>query len=113
MKKRIDLAEGTKFFDGDETGARKMLEYLVAMFPEVREELNNAYYERELSPIKFRFMVHKFYGGLLYVGVPALRQAVSDLLTALNKKEESTINQLYQTVLDEMQVLQVEVAKMV
>ena len=87
MKKIIDLAYGSKIFNGDELRAREMLGHLVAMLPEARRELAAAYHVSKSDPAAFRFVVEKLHDGLLYVGAPALRHATHDLLVALDKKE--------------------------
>lgn len=112
MKKIIDVSEGAKVFSGDEVRAQKMLKVFVAMLPEMRDELDNAYCMRETDLVKFRFVVDKFYEGSLYVGVPALRQAANGLLTALDKQEAHAVPHLYQNILDEMRALEKKAAEM-
>ena len=111
MKKIIDLSDGAKIFTGDEAQAQKMLDIFIAMLPGMRDELHHAYSMRETNPVRFRFVVEKFYDGSLHVGVPVLRQAANSLLMALDKKEVHAVSQLYQNVLDEMRVLEENVAE--
>ncbi len=85
---------------------------MVSTFPEVSDELNNAYHDRESNPVKFYFVVEKFYGGLLYVGAPASCQAFNDLLMVLHRKEQDTISRLYQHALDEMGTLERKISEM-
>lgn len=113
VKKIIDLSDGAKILGKDEESAQEMLEYLVDTLTEVRDQLNNSHHEYQSNngSIKFSFVVEKFYEGLLYVGAPALRQSVCDLLMALNKKEEREVAQLYQHVLDDMDALEQKVSE--
>ena len=108
VKKIIDLADGAKILGKDEAEAQKILECFVAMLPEVCDALHNAYCARGSDPETFRFMTDKLYGGVVYVGIPALRQAMRDLLIAVNKEEEG-VDRLYQQVLDEIEALKKEI----
>jgi HPt (histidine-containing phosphotransfer) domain-containing protein len=101
------MSDGAKIFNGNETSAREMLAHLIVSFPKVRSDLENAYQELDIS--KFHFLVHKFYSGALYVGVPALRQAINELLMALIKQEKHSVQHLYQNMLDEMIALENEI----
>jgi len=107
-KKAIDLEDGAKILGKDQTVALKMLEDLVLTFPAVRAEIEKAYRDNNLEDL--RESVHKFYGGLCYVGVPPLRQAGKELETALVKQETHQINRLYQRLRDEMSSVEKEFA---
>ncbi len=113
MKNTIDLADGARILGKDEASAQSLLEYLIDTFTEVRRELNDAYgeYQSDRDAMRFSFAVEKFYDGLLYVGAPALRQSVYDLLMALYK-EEHAISHLYQHALDEMDALEQKISEM-
>jgi hypothetical protein len=111
MKKIIDLAHGAKIIGRDEMEAEKILKYFMTLLPDMREELHTAYVGRASDPVKFRFMVDKFYGGVVYVGAPALCDATNDLLVALYKKEEQGMDGLYQQVLNEMSALEEKMAE--
>lgn len=112
MKKIIDLADGAKILGRDEVEAKKLLESLVDMFPEMRDALGKAYHARTLEYEAFHFITEKFYSGSLYVGAPALRQAAKDLFLAVDQKKQDAIDALYQHMLDEMRALEDAMAEM-
>jgi CheY-like chemotaxis protein/HPt (histidine-containing phosphotransfer) domain-containing protein len=105
-KKSIDLAEGAKILGQNEIAAQKMLEDLLATLPEVRHEVEEAYRGNDVDLLQQ--IIHKFYGGLCYVGVPHLREAARELDHALTNQEKHQTSRLYQRMLDEMSALEKE-----
>jgi type VI protein secretion system component VasF len=94
---------------GDEKVAQKMTKFFTKMFPEMREELANAYPDSA----KFLYVVDKLYDSTLHVGAPRLREAAYELLIALkNKKERQLVHQLYERVLEEMIVFEQAIAEL-
>jgi CheY-like chemotaxis protein/HPt (histidine-containing phosphotransfer) domain-containing protein len=106
IRKTIDLENGAKILGKDEKSAHKMLEELINLLPQDRLEIEETYRSNDLA--KLAKVIHKFYGGLCYVGAPHLRQATKELESALLKQEKHQINRLYQRVLDEMSALEKE-----
>jgi CheY-like chemotaxis protein len=106
IKKAIDLEEGATILGKDQTAALDMLVDLVNSFSEVRTSIEKAYRANNLK--KLSAVIHKFYGGLCYVGVPHLRQALKELETALITQEKTQFNRLYQRMLDEMSAVERE-----
>lgn len=109
-KKSIDLAEGAKILGQNERAAQKMLEDLLTTLPEVRHEIENAYRDNDLDLLQP--IIHKFYGGLCYVGVPHLREAARELGHALTNQEKHQTSRLYQRLLDEMSALEKEFTRL-
>jgi len=106
-KRSIDLEEGAKILGRqDLTMARKMLDALMATLAEVRTDITKALRTHNYETL--REVVHKFYGGLCYVGVPRLRQAGKELEHALVKQEDHQVSRLSQRLLDEMSMVEKE-----
>jgi hypothetical protein len=112
VKKIIDMAYATNIFGGNEAIAWEILEFFIDTLPQAGDELNSVYRVRQSDPVKFQFAIERFYDGVLYIGAPALREAVKDLLMALEKEEEGAISRLYENALDEMKVLEQKVSEM-
>lgn len=106
MSKSIDLEEGARILGSDQTTAKEMLVDLIDSLPETRAEIEEAYCANNTQALSSA--VHKFYGGLCYVGVPPLRQAAKELEAALLKQEQHQLNRLYQRILDEMSAVERE-----
>jgi two-component system sensor histidine kinase BarA len=104
MKISIDLVDGAKVLGRDEKAAEEILKELLLTLPDTRRDLEQAYRERNFP--KLQHTVHKFYGGLCYVGVPALRLAAKELLRALVRQEHHMVEVLYQRMIDELSALE-------
>lgn len=80
----IDILEGAKIANGNETIAKEMVASLVKTLPDEIKIIRESYEKNEIE--KLYDIVHKFYGGLCYCGVPRLKIAVKSLHDALYRK---------------------------
>ncbi len=81
-----------------------MLTFLIESINSTRQIIRQALENGDLETLLEE--THKFHGGCCYCGVPALKHAVKELETQLNKPKADNIAELTHTVVDEMSKLQ-------
>lgn len=103
LLKRIDLEEGTRLAGGNQQNAEHMISMLIKTLPKELKVMRHAYETKNNKQLDK--LLHKFYGGLCYCGLPRLREATKVLHQALLEKKIDQIPSLFTNLQKEMEVL--------
>ena len=98
----IDLAEGMRLVEGDETLAREILDMFADSLKKDWKQLTSVYATGDMHALYME--VHKFYGGLCYVGAPRLRSATQALRRALKEGNHKLITSCYDALVREIEM---------
>lgn len=102
----IDMEVGINIAENLQT-AKELLKILVtSAIPKVLESLQTAYAQKDWPAIAE--IVHRFYGGVCYCGVPRLKLAVFNLKNYLASGQTALRENLYQQLLAEITALREE-----
>lgn len=101
--KVIDLQEGAHLVGGNIVSAKKMLQTLRETLPNELEKITQAFESQDVQ--KLYQLIHRFYSGLCYCGVPRLRSITKELRARLDAKQQHNIHVLFKIWSEEMQHL--------
>lgn len=101
--KVIDMKEGAYLAGGHAQAAEEILISLVKSFPIELEQMTAAYQNKNFK--KLGQLVHQFYSGLCYCGVPRLRLVTQYLQEAIHGQDPEKINALYFSFAVEIEAL--------
>lgn len=106
----IDLEDGMNIIGGDINAAKEVLTMLAQTIQEDFKEIQKAYDNKNYD--EMYELVHKFYGGLCYCGVPRLREITKQLKEVLIKNETSKLTKLIKTLSQEIDLFLKEYGKL-
>lgn len=102
--KAIDWELSIKMAGGKKDLAQDMIKMLVEHIPEARQEIENAYNQKETKTLLKH--VHKFHGATCYVGVPKLREIANNYETQLKSDGiNNEVDKLHTHLIEEMNLV--------
>lgn len=101
--KILDLPKASENFSGNTDAVIDILRLFVEALPDFMLKLQNCLAEKDNAALTT--LIHKFYGGLCYVGAPELQAVVMDLLLDLESER-------YESVVLKVEKVQASVEKL-
>jgi len=105
----IDLQDGANHTNGNLSAAKELLVLMSQTLTNDVHQIKNFYQQQNFTEL-YR-IVHKFYGGLCYCGVPRLRELTKELERSLMEKKYDNIEYLINSIANEATTVLHEIKK--